>query len=61
MKRSEEILRVIRINDQAIDIHLTQIEEGWNDIKANRRTIEKLKNELREISNGDKPDEDITL
>jgi hypothetical protein len=61
MKRSEEILRIIRINDQAIDIHLKCAEENWKQIKENRRTIEALSTELREIADGTKPDFEIVL
>jgi len=54
MKRSEEILRVIRLNDQAIDSHL-------DGIKTARYFMHELIKELKRIADGIKPDEDITL
>ncbi len=61
MKRSEEILQVIRINDQAIDIHLKHIGEHCEQIKKNRILILDLSIELREIADGIKPDHEIKL
>ncbi|MFH0958158.1 MAG: hypothetical protein V1897_05585 [Pseudomonadota bacterium] len=61
MKRSDEILRVIRINDQAIGISLRHIGESLEHIKESRRIIDALSIELREIANGDKLDHEIKL
>jgi len=54
MKRSEEILRIIKLTKQAIEFYQERIEFAKN-------YITQLNGELKEITDGVKPDETITL